>query len=128
MKKIGLGLLLVLMPCFLWAEPKLIDGRWFKISDNPTWLVDFKTAKNGVVWVKEIIPEHTRKRRNSKAYYAFIRYDALCNSNKILLAEIVLLDKEGRVTDYGKSNFDYELIMPNSTNELLFEVACRNLN
>lgn len=122
MKKIGLGLLLVLMPCFLWAEPKLIDGRWFKILDNPTWFVDIKTAKNGTLWVKEMIPKH--KRKNNKAYYFLVHYDALCHENKLKVVEIVLFDEKNRVLSRAESESGYRVITPNTMQESLFEIAC----
>lgn len=122
MKKIGL--LLALMPCFSLAESELIDGRWFKIHDNPTLLIDLKTAKSGSVWVKTFIPKHERA-KNFNAHYFLVRSNALCHSNKIKVAEGIWFDEKNRLIKHAETNFDYEAVIPNTIQETLFEVACR---
>ena len=122
MKKIGL--LLALMPCFLWAEPKLIDGRWYQVPDNPAMFVDLRTAKNGSVWVKYMIPKN-EKSINHNAHYLLARSNALCSSNKIRIAEIVWFNREERAIKRSEINSSYSVIIPNTMQESLFEIACQ---
>lgn len=123
MKKIGLGLLLVLMPCFLWAESKLIDGRWYQAPDNPALFIDFKTAKDGSIWVKHMIPNN-EKSQNYNAHYVLVRSDALCSSNKIRIAELIWFNRKNRLIKRLETSSDYKVIVPNTLQESLFELAC----
>lgn len=122
MKKIGLGLLLVLMSCFLWATG-LTDARWYQVPDNPNLFIDFKTAKDGSIWVKHMISKN-EKSKNYNAHYVLGRSNALCSSNKIRIAEIVWFDRENRVIKRLETHSNYRVIVPNTLQESLFEIAC----